>query len=316
MKYDPIVACNYGPLNPKVDLLPDFFSDFVPEKRKEIVTEEASFYHSITSPYSVDDKLVKNYFDFTSFDGATVQVKAYRPRNVSEPLPALIFVHGGGFMTCSVETHDYVPSYLAANAKIMVFSVEYRLAPEYKYPTGLQDCWSAVQWVYQNAAQLKVNPRRISVGGDSSGGNFAAALALMAKKEHFVLEKQLLIYPVTDMTGTLEKRSSQVYTMVGGDKDDAGTNSLLQIYTEAGTDPFDALISPVFAQDLSGLPRALFIEAECDALLDDGLIYAKRLQDAGNQVECHIYEGMPHAFVLRTYEETFAALDTMCEFLK
>ena len=140
MRIEPLIKCDYGPLADKVNLEPDFFTGFVPERRAEIVAEEARFYHSITEPYSVDDRLNKWYETFTSFDGAAIRIKIYQPKAEGKDRPALVFIHGGGFKTCSVETHDFVPSYVAANAGVVAFSVEYRLAPEYKFPIGLKDC--------------------------------------------------------------------------------------------------------------------------------------------------------------------------------
>lgn len=314
--YQPIMHCNYGPLNPKVNLLPDFFTGFEPARRKGIVEEEAKFYRGITAAYAVNFRIEKKHMSFQAEDGAEIRVKLYRPQNCSEQLPAVMFFHGGGFMTCSVETHDFVPSYLAANASVAVFSVEYRLAPEYKFPKGLEDCYAACQWVAGHSADLGVDSERIAVCGDSSGGNFAAAIALMAKeRKNLKLWKQVLIYPVTELSGQVERTSPKVYTPVGGSSD--GPSPMLVAYlNDPVKDVKNPLVSPLLAEDLTGLPEALFIEAECDALLDDGLYYAKALQDAGVSVQCSIYQGMPHAFVLRTYEETFEALNRICAFLK
>ena len=317
--YEPIQKLNYGPLDSKVNLLPDFFTGFEPKRRSEIVAEEAKFYHGITAPYSVDDKLDKHYTSFKADDGYEVPVKVYRPKAAKGELPALIFIHGGGFKTCSVETHDFVPSYIAANAGILAFNVEYRLAPEHKFPVGLEDCYQAVQWVFKNAKQLGADTNHIMVGGDSSGGTFSAAIAQMAHSRGDVsIAKQILIYPATEFTGTIKKRSAEVYTMVGSSGDEPASPIsplMLEYLSDPEKEVWNPYVSPMLAEDLSGLPEALFIEAECDALVDDGLIYAKLLQDAGVPVTCKVYNGMPHAFVLRTYDETFAALDEICQFI-
>lgn len=317
-KFKTIVTPDYGPLAEKVVLAPDFFSGFDPVRRQAIVAEEAAYYHQLTANYSVKKQLETKYVTVQSFDGTGIQVKVYCPKGVKQTLPALLFAHGGGFMTCSVETHDFIPAYIAAKTGVAAFSVEYRLAPEHPYPTGLEDCYAVLQWMTGNAEELSIDPSQITVAGDSSGGNFAIALTLLAKQRGDVmLHKQVLIYPVTDLSGTVEKRSAKVYTMVG-EADGEGGIDLLSIYLgpKSKMDAKDPLISPLFATDVSGLPSALFIEAECDALLDDGLMYAKKLQDAKVPVAYKIYSGMPHAFILRTYEETFAALDTICDFLK
>lgn len=319
-KYEPIQKCSYGPLDPKVDLLPDFFTGFDPARRKEIIAKESGFYHGITAPYSVDSQLDKYYTSFAAKDGNEIPVKIYRPKEKGDMLPALVFIHGGGFKTCSVETHDFVPSYLAAKAGVMAFSIEYRLAPEYKFPIGLEDCYQAIQWIIDNAAKLCVDASRIIVCGDSSGGTFSAAITLMAKeRKDFSIAKQVLIYPATEFTGTIHKRSAEVYTMVGSTGKNKPVSAISPLMFDYLSDPekeiWDPYVSPMFAQDLSELPEALFIEAECDALVDDGLIYAKLLRDAGVKVRCKVYSGMPHAFILRTYEETFMALDEICSFI-
>lgn len=315
-KYEPIMKCDYGPLSPKVCLDPDYFIGFDPAHRKEIVAKEACFYRSITDAFSVDDRLEKKYVTFPSYDGAETKMKYYKPLKEGGSRPAWIFIHGGGFKTCSVETHDFVPSYVAANADVVAFSVEYRLAPEYKFPTAVYDCYEAVRWVIDHAEEFGIDTDRISVGGDSAGGNLSAAITILAKERgDLKIDKQVLIYGAFDSAGVTDefKTSPKVYPPIGG-KQPAGEDSRSQY---AGTaDRKNPLLSPICAPDHSGLPNALFIEAECDPLVDDGLIYAKVLQDAGVPVECHIYKGVPHAFILRTYRETFDALDTICNFLK
>lgn len=314
-KYEPIMPCAYGKLDPKVSLEPDFFTGFQPERRKEIVAEEAKFYHSITQPYSVDDQLEKYYTSFRAADGCEIPIKVYRPKEAVSPLPVVMFFHGGGFMTCSVETHDYVPSYLAAKAGVVCVNVEYRLAPEYKFPVGLEDCYAACRYVVMEADAFGIDPMRMAVCGDSSGGNFAAALTMMARdRGDLKLWKQILIYPATELANVVERQSAKVYAPVGGESD--GPSPMLVAYLKDLEQARDPLVSPMLADRFDDLPPALFIEAECDSLVDDGLIYAKLLQDAGVAVECQIYTGMPHAFILRTYEETFAALDRICAFLK
>lgn len=315
-KYEPIAKCKYGALHPKVNLEPDFFTGFQPERRKEIVREEAKFYHDLTKPYSVEAQIDTHYISVEAADGYQIPVKVYVPKaEQQEERSAVVFFHGGGFMTCSVETHDYVPSYLAAKAGVVCFSVEYRLAPEYKFPTGLEDCYSVCKWVAAHAGEFGIAKDRLAVCGDSSGGNFAAVLCLMAKERGDLhIWKQILIYPCTEMSGEVERQSAKVYAPVGGESD--GPSPMLVAYLNQMSEVSNPWVSPMLEDDLTGLPPALFIEAECDSLLDDGLIYAKLLQDAGVSVEYQIYDGMPHAFILRTYEETFAALNRICEFLQ
>jgi len=311
-KFKLITEPEYGPLDPKVNLKPDFFSGFIPDKRKEIVTAEAAFYKELTTPYSVDDRIDTWYDGFQAKDKAEIPVKIYKPKNAAEELPVHMFFHGGGFITCSIETHNYVPSYIAANANCMVISVEYRLAPEYKFPIGLEDCYQSIQWVNDQAQNLNVDVTRLSVGGDSAGGNISAVLCLMAKeRKEFQISSQVLIYPGTGAYNKFKLRSAEVYPPIG-----SGDMDVMKMYLNETDDPSNLHLSPFLADDVTGFPPALFIEAECDPLLDDGLMYAKKLQDAGVPVQYMIYKGMPHAFILRIYEETFAALNEICTFLK
>lgn len=315
-KYVPICRCDYGPLDPKVDLKPDFFTGFDPEQRNEITEKEAQFYHSITRAYSVDERLDKRYFDVLSNDGYHIKIKEYRPRGNKDSLSAVVFFHGGGFVTCSVETHDYVPSYLAANANVACFSVEYRLAPEAKFPLGIEDCYTACKYIASQAKELNITAEKLAVMGDSSGGNFAAVLCLMAReRKEFQIYKQVLIYPVTDIGNLVSKKSLTVYGGENSNKKEPAwyLKSYLPTVKKYERNPY---VSPMWANNFEKLPPALLIGAECDCLLDDGLIYVNLLKQDNVPVEFHIYRGMPHAFILRTYPETFQALITIAEYLK
>lgn len=316
-KYGPICISSNGKIADKVNLKPDFFTGFDPKRRPEIVKEEAAFYHGITKQYSVDDRITKEYIKIPVRDGAEISVKVYRPNKAGTSLPAFVFMHGGGYITCSVETHDFVPSYISANAGCVCFSIEYRLAPEYKFPKGIEDCYDVSNWIIDHSCELGIDSKKVSVGGDSSGGNFAAVLALMAKKNgKFRFAKQILIYPVTDLSGRISKASSKAYAPVGSSDGEKAGPSFLDMYLSPGDDLSNPMISPLLSNDLAGLPPALFILAECDALRDDGLYYAKALKDNNVNVEYCIYKGMPHAFILRTYDETFEALNKICSFMK
>jgi acetyl esterase len=314
MKMHPIVKCKYGPLNPKVDLLPDFFSNFDASIRDEILKEEAKFYKELTKPYSIGERININDIQYKTKDGTQIPLRIYEPRISDFSFPPIMFFHGGGFITCSVETHNFLPSFIAYNANAIVFSVDYRLAPEYKFPIGLEDCYEAILWIKENNKKFNIDFSKLMVCGDSSGGNFAAVVCLMARdRKEFEIVKQILIYPVTDLSGTVDKKSVEIYTPTNEDRK-KGVD-YISLYTKSSDNLSNPYLSPLVAEDLTRLPPALFIQAECDSLLDDGLMYAQRLQDASVKVEYKIYKGMPHAFILRTYEETFDALEYICNFI-
>ncbi len=222
-----------------------------------------------------------------------IPVRIYTPQG-SGPFPVLVYFHGGGWVIGNLETHDPVCRKLTRAAGCTVVSVDYRLAPEHKFPAGPEDCYAATRWVAENAASLGADPARIAVGGDSAGGNLAAVVALMARDRGGPpLAYQLLIYPVTDHAfdnpsyrenadGYLLTRDAMIWFW----------NHYLS-HEEEGKNPY---ASPLKARDLRGLPPALVITAEFDPLRDEGEAYAERLREAGVPVTCSRYHGMIHGF--------------------
>ena len=222
-----------------------------------------------------------------------IPVRVYTPEE-SAPVPALVYFHGGGFVYCSIETHDVLCRQLARDAGCAVISVEYRRAPEHTYPAAPEDCYAATRWVAERAAEIGVDPARIAVGGDSVGGNLAAVVALMARDRGGPgLRQQLLIYPVTNHAfDTASYRENAEGLLL--------TRQMMQTfwgyYLERESDGGDAYASPLRAPNLSGLPRAYVVTAEFDPLRDEGAAYAERLRRAGVAVTHAHYSGMIHGF--------------------
>ena len=236
-----------------------------------------------------------NDFALPGAEGQPVRARAYTPRDARAGLlPLVMFLHGGGWVTGDLDSHDATCRALANASGCKVVAIDYRLAPEHKFPAGLEDCYAALQWLATHAAALDGDARRIAVCGDSAGGNLAAAVALMARDRGGpALAFQLLVYPVTqhafDTPSYREYSQGYLLTLEGMQwnwnhylPDDA-----------AGRDP---LASPLLAPHLRGLPPALVIVAECDPLRDESEAYAARLAEAGVPVECRRYDGMLHAF--------------------
>ena len=194
-------------------------------------------------------------------------------------------------------------------------SVEYRLAPEYKFPIGLEDCYDALVWVSQNAQSIKVDISKIAVAGDSAGGNLATVVCMLAQERKGPkISKQILIYPSIDKAKSLVgsvKRYEKGYGLEW-----VNSEAFSKQYIRSDEDRIHPLVSPLYAEDVSGLPEALFIFAQCDILLDEGLKYAQKLKDAGVSVEYHVYNGMPHGFIGNIYKESFEALEAICASLK
>ena len=222
-----------------------------------------------------------------------IAVRVYRPAK-NETLPVLVFFHGGGFVICNLDTHDRQCRALANASGCAVISVDYRLAPEHKYPAAVEDTYAATRYIAEHAAEFGVDPDRMAVGGDSAGGNLATVVALLSRDRGGPrLKFQLLIYPVVDFYD--ESPSMQQYAE-GHFLTRAGMDWFTESYLpsrEAGLEPS---ASPLNAKDLRGLPPAMIITGECDPLRDQGEAYARKLQAAGVPVELKRYEGMIHPF--------------------
>jgi acetyl esterase len=223
-----------------------------------------------------------------------VPVRIYWPSD--EPaLPVIVFFHGGGWVICDLDTHDQTARHLAADVGAIVVSVDYRLAPEHKFPAAVDDCYAATVWAAENAASLGGDPNRMAVAGDSAGGNLAAAVPLMIKDRGGpALRFQLLVYPVTgtpwdDRVSFVENAEGYMLT----------TKSMFWFvnhYMNERADTEHPYFSPTRAADHSGLPPALVITAEYDPLRDEGEAYADRLRAAGVPVRLHRYDGVIHGF--------------------
>jgi acetyl esterase len=221
-----------------------------------------------------------------------IPVRVYRP--VSErPLPVVVYFHGGGFVIGDITTHDTTCHRLAAGVPAVVVSVDYRLAPEHRFPAAVDDCEAATQWVSAHAAELGADAARLAVAGDSAGGNLAAVVSRRARDAGGpAIAFQLLVYPATDMTGSFP---SHVENGTGYLLDTDAMTWFLENYL-AGADPLHPDASPIHVEDLSGLPPALVVTAEFDPLRDEGEAYAARLREAGVKVTTSRYDGMIHGF--------------------
>jgi acetyl esterase len=226
-----------------------------------------------------------------------IPVRIYRP-DVAGPLPVLVYFHGGGWVLGEIATHEAFCCSVCNAVACIVVSVGYRLAPEHKYPAAAEDAYAATRWVFEHAGRFGGDPQRIAIGGDSAGGNLAAAVALMARdRAAFRPVLQVLVYPITDFNLDRPSYHENADGYLLSREDMAWFWRCYLSKEEDGCEPY---ASPLRAPDLAGLPPALVITAEYDPLRDEGEAYAARLRAACVPVVLTRYTGMIHGFIRRT----------------
>jgi acetyl esterase len=248
--------------------------------------------------------------------GGPLRIRIYTPHGMG-PFPLLVFFHGSGFVLCSLETHDGMCRNLCAGVGCVVASVDYRLAPEYKFPAGIDDCLHATRWAAAHAAELGANAMRVAVAGDSAGANMAAVTALRVRDEGGPpLCGQLLLYPVTDYhtPGTPSyENNAEGYGL---------TRDTMKWfwahYLNDESESAHPYASPLRARDLTGLPPALVITAEYDPLRDEGEFYAEKLKAAGVSTALTRHDGVNHGFMfwVGVVDKAEVAMNEACEWLR
>lgn len=215
-----------------------------------------------------------------------------------EKYPVLLFFHGGGWVTESVENYDRVCSRMAQSTGHIVMSVEYRLAPEYRFPVPLEDCYAAAKALYMGHLVLPADPDQITIIGDSAGGNLAAAVCLKARDTgEFIPKKQILIYPALNNCYTegspykSVQENGEGYLLTAVKMED-----YLKLYESSPEDRQNPYFAPILEKDLSHMPETLILTAEFDPLRDEGEEYGKRLKEAGNYVEIHRIPDALHGY--------------------
>ncbi|PYN55734.1 MAG: acetyl hydrolase [Candidatus Rokuibacteriota bacterium] len=228
--------------------------------------------------------------------GGPIPLRVYRPAGVaaSVALPGLMYFHGGGWVIGDLDTHDVLCRQLTAEAGVTVVNVDYRLAPEHKFPAAADDAWAATRWTVAHASEFGVDAGRLAVGGDSAGGNLAAVVALQARDAGApIIKLQVLVYPVTDVAA--ESRSYQDFSE-GYMLTRESMRWFTAHYLAAAGQANDWRVSPLRASSHAGLPPALVVTAGFDPLRDEGAAYAAKLQQAGVLVDYVCYGGMIHGF--------------------
>lgn len=269
-----------GPLNPEAMRAGEESQVPAPEKRLPVHTVA-----DLTLPTTAGD----------------VPVRVYTPSG-AETHPVLVYFHGGAFFLGSLNTHDHVARELANATGCTVVSVGYRRAPEHAFPAGLDDCYAVVRWIAGHGREpgrgIGWDGQVLAVAGDSSGANFAAAVAAMAQDDGLdAITHQVLYYPSLDLDFEADRYESLKSNAQGYGLETALLKPFNAFYTDSGADPADPRVSPIRRQDLSGLPPALIVTAEYDPLRDEGEAYGRRLAEAGVPATVRRYEGAGHGFV-------------------
>lgn len=284
------------PLDPQAKMVLDFLSSRDTPSLEKLPLDQARLAFEKMSQMSCTPPPPVTHIEDRQIAGPGGQI----PLRIYSPFlegthPVLVYYHGGGWVIGNIESHDSLCRQLANQSQCIVISVDYRLAPEHKFPAAVEDAYAAVQWVANHAEEIHVDAHRIAVGGDSAGGNLAAVVCLMAKKESSPsIAFQLLIYPATGMSSDTNshKENGEGYFL---------TKDLMtwftSCYIQSVEDLDNPYVAPLKAQDFSGLPPAFVLTGEFDPLRDEGEAYAEKLRNAGVCVESKRYEGMIHGFI-------------------
>ena len=227
-------------------------------------------------------------------DGSEIAARIYHPSSDTN-LPVIVYYHGGGFVLYDINSHDRVCRRLAKTNNAIVISVDYRLAPEFKFPIPTYDCYDSLKWVHENIQEIGGNPEKVSVAGDSAGGNLATVTCIMARDEDGPkIHSQILIYPTVDATFQFAsiERNGKGYLLTK-----ERMTWFVDHYAVDENDKSDPFMSPIYQEDLVGLPPAYVFTAEYDPLHDEGAAYAQKLKDAGVETRYKMYKGMIHGFI-------------------
>ena len=231
---------------------------------------------------------------------ADLPIRIYTPAG-DGPFPAVVMFHGSGWVISNIDHADAPHRELANRSGCVVVAVNYQKAPEHKFPVPLDDCYAAAYWVVANAARLNVDPALVGVGGDSAGGNIAAASCIRARDEGGpAFAFQLLIYPAVDLFAPAGRYPSMLENAEGYLLTTAAMDWFYRQYLRDPAEAANPLVSPIRCSDLSALPAAIVITAELDPLRDEGEAYADRLAAAGVRTIKRRYDGMTHAFFWMT----------------
>jgi acetyl esterase len=282
--------------------LPSFEEQTVAELRAQM-DMSTHFLGELPKVSGVEDRTIAG-------PGGPLRVRIITPQSTgTDGLPILVYFHGGGWVLGNIESHEGVCRSLSNSGAVIVVTVDYRLAPEHRFPAAAEDAYAATSWAAEHAAEFGGDAARLAVGGDSAGGNLAAVCCLMARERGGPrLRLQVLLYPIID--SDLDNESYNLFAD-GYFLSRSEMAWYWKSYVENASDRTHPHAAPARAADLTGLPPALIITAEYDVLRDEAESYAHRLGAAGGAVKLRRYDGMIHGFIRRYpfFDQGLAAID-------
>lgn len=311
---------------------PGFDVPFTVDDIEWLRDDEVKRHAAHTDPYEVYevfDKFIQRPDGHDESGQEPLMVRVYIPKCVHDAMlarkkqknkaegkkggvPVILYFHGGGYVMGCVDDHDPLCGKLADSCGAVVISVEYRLAPEFPFPACIDDAVLAADWAYKNAGKFGGDPDRLMAGGDSSGANISAVLALLGKAGKAPkLSYLILFYGVYGCIDLAESGSAKEFGQGGFVLPVNAMNEMMKIYLPDGADPDNIRIAPGRAEDLTGMPPSVIVGAEFDPLRDDGREFARRLKEAGNEVEYIEMSGMMHGFIL--YYQRFHRAEELIE---
>jgi acetyl esterase len=282
-----------------------------------LTPEQSRMYYKVARGYfthtNVDKVSVSDTY-FTSAEGHEIPLRIYTPEGEG-PFPVLVYFHGGGWVFGDLDSSDNVCRYFARHSSTVIVSAGYRLAPEHKYPAAFHDAIESVKWTFENVQTLNGDSDRVAVGGESSGGNLAAAASIYFREdERFLLKAQLLITPVMDYRfDTLSYRENHQYNL---------TNEKMiwfwSHYLSDASQGAEVSVSPLRTPSVLGLPKTLLVTAGFDPLREEGLAFGRRLKEVGAPVSVLHFEELVHSFInmIGTVEASKEALQEMTAALR
>lgn len=282
------------PLDPEVKkYLAEFYRNNIFDMSKYTIQEVRRLYEEQTRKYpKVPIHRVQD-MRISSFDGYELPIRVYYPDD-ERGHGIILHFHGGGWVIGSIETEDNISRMLANYCNCVVVSVDYRLAPEHKFPTAVYDCFASLQWVKQNAGKINGDSGKVALFGISAGGNLVTATSLLAKQRGVDVRAQVAVTPLIGLDVT--SRSMHEYRQGYGLDMSLPIDFMIRSYAKDINDTLNPLFNPLMAEDLSGLPESIIVTAEYDPLRDQAEAYAYRLMEAGVPTLSIRVNGMIHSF--------------------